>query len=93
VSGFFKSAVLGIVCFALGVAATLYYDTHRAVADNAKPAAAIQPAAPDPELAFASIKFAEEPLWAYGFDRPPLPGEKAAPQNPPPGDAAPSGCP
>ena len=23
------------------------------------------------------------PLWAYGFDRPPAPGEMAAPQNPP----------
>ena len=82
-SGFFKSAFLGIVCFALGVAATLYYDTHRAVADNAKPTATIQPAAPDPELAFASVKFTDEPIWAYGFDKTREVGEIAKPQNPP----------
>jgi cytochrome c553 len=29
------------------------------------------------------INFAEQPLWAYGFDRPPRPGEKAIPQTPP----------
>ena len=33
--------------------------------------------------AHASIDFEQEPLWAYGFERPPQPGEKAAPQAPP----------
>jgi cytochrome c553 len=40
-----------------------------------------------PELA---INFAEEPLWAYGFDKTPAPGEKARPQNPPNRDLRPN---
>jgi cytochrome c553 len=31
----------------------------------------------------AAIRFDHEPLWAYGFDTPPKPGDKALPQNPP----------
>ena len=31
----------------------------------------------------ADIRFDHEPLWAYGFDTPPAPGDKALPQNPP----------
>jgi len=79
-----KSAVLAIACFGLGAAATHYYDTRPATVpavENAKTPPA--PAAPDPELAFASIKFPEEPLWAYGFDKTREKGEIAKPQNPP----------
>jgi cytochrome c553 len=39
-------------------------------------------AAPSP-VPYASIHFEQEPLWAYGVERPPQPGEKAAPQAPP----------
>jgi cytochrome c553 len=49
--------------------------------ENAKTPPA--PVAPDPELSFASIKFPEEPLWAYGFDKTREKGEIAKPQNPP----------
>ena len=68
-----KSIVLGIVWFVLGSAVTRYYDTHRLTAlpvvDTAKPT--------DDKGAidFASIDYAHQPLWAYGFDRPPAPGE------------------
>jgi cytochrome c553 len=31
----------------------------------------------------APIDFSQEPLWAYGFEKPPAAGEKAQPQNPP----------
>jgi cytochrome c553 len=30
-----------------------------------------------------AIDFAEQPLWAYGFEQPPKPGETAVPQTPP----------
>ena len=36
-----------------------------------------------PPVPYESIQFEHEPLWAYGFERPPQPGEKAAPQAPP----------
>jgi cytochrome c553 len=38
---------------------------------------------PGPELAVAEPDLTGEPLWAYGFDAPAMPGEKAAPQAPP----------
>jgi len=81
VNRYVKSIVLGIVWFVLGSAVTRFYDTHRLTAlpvvDTAKPT--------DDKGAidFASIDYAHQPLWAYGFDRPPAPGEKAQPQNPP----------
>jgi len=73
---FAKPAALGIACFLLGAVVTRYYDTHRRTqpTETAKAPEAAQR---------AEIDFQNEPLWAYGFDRPPLPGEKALPQNPP----------
>src|SRR5205807_5507190 len=59
--------------FALGVAATRYYDARRA----ARSAAGTQQAALD------QVDLEHEPLWAYGFDKPAAPGEKAQPQAPP----------
>jgi cytochrome c553 len=71
--------LVGIVGFALGIGTQRYYDSRRApvtqTAETAKPAA-------QPEVAL-NINFEQQPLWAYGFDRPPAPGEKASPQNPP----------
>ena len=75
---FAKPAVLGIVCFLLGAVVTRYYDTHRRTPQPAETAKALAEAGQR-----AEIDFHNEPLWAYGFDRPPLPGEKALPQNPP----------
>jgi cytochrome c553 len=41
------------------------------------------PAPVDKGVDYSTINFARQPLWAYGFDRPPAPGERARPQNPP----------
>src|SRR5206468_2581560 len=52
---------------------------------TSQPVAIAKPAAePDKAAAnVAPINFDQEPLWAYGFEAPPAPGEKARPQNPP----------
>jgi cytochrome c553 len=75
-----RNVLFGIICFALGVAVTRYYDSRRLA--TPQPAETAKSAADNktPEL---SINFAQQPLWAYGFERPPLPGEKAQPQAPP----------
>jgi len=74
---FAKPAALGIACFLLGAVVTRYYDTHRR-------STSVETArAPAEAGKGVEIDFQDEPLWAYGFDRPPLPGEKALPQNPP----------
>ncbi len=66
-----------VASFLLGVAVTRYYDTHRGAPQP------VQIANAPEALKTAPIDFQNEPLWAYGFERPPLPGEKASPQNPP----------
>ena len=80
---YIRPIVIGIASFAVGAAATRYYDVHRLTApqtvQTVKPAE--QPN--KPETSVAAIDFTQEPLWAYGFDRPPLPDEKARPQAPP----------
>jgi cytochrome c553 len=78
-----------IVGFALGAAATRYYDVHRLPVPTtaSTPVPAPENKSVPPELA---INFAEEPLWAYGFDKTPAPGEKARPQNPPNRDLRPN---
>jgi len=78
-----------IVGFALGAAATRYYDTHRPAAPQTAgiPSPAVENKAAPQEPA---IDFAQEPLWAYGFEKPPAPGEKARPQNPPNRDLRPN---
>jgi cytochrome c553 len=74
VNSYIRSIVVGLACFAVGVALTRYYDVRR-----------LTPPAPGPAPAqtAAVINFDEEPLWAYGFEKPPMPGEKANPQAPP----------
>jgi len=72
---FVKTLMLGIVCFVLGAAVTRYYDTHRVA-----PPQTAQTAGPAEVL---KIDFENEPLWAYGFETPAKPGDKAQPQNPP----------
>ena len=48
-----------------------------------------EPRAPESSgVNVASINFEQEPLWAYGFDEPPKPGEKAQPQAPPTQESA-----
>jgi cytochrome c553 len=80
--------VLAVVCFALGIVSQRLYDAYRPAVRPAVPIAKA-PAAPDLHVAdntgvnVASIRFDHEPLWAYGFDAPPQPGDKAQPQAPP----------
>jgi cytochrome c553 len=84
-----RAVVLGILCFVLGAVAQRMYDARRPAVPTAPSAAKAptpsEPAAPPPVAAGPTtpINFDHEPLWAYGFEAPPKPGEKAAPQNPP----------
>jgi cytochrome c553 len=86
----FSVVVLALVCFALGAIAQRVYDARRPPGRQQ----AIQAVRPAPDtsspagedrggVAFEAIRFDHEPLWAYGFDKPPAPGEKALPQAPP----------
>jgi cytochrome c553 len=81
VKRYVRPLVLCIVCFALGVTVTRYYDIHRLTTPQV-----VQTVKP-PEAAKSTVEvaidFEHEPLWAYGFEKPPAPGEKALPQNPP----------
>jgi cytochrome c553 len=84
VKRYIRPIVLGIVCFALGSAAQRYYDIHRRITpvQTAKSPAEGGTSA-ESGVEVAAIQFGREPLWAYGFDKPRAPGEKASPQNPP----------
>ena len=83
---YIRTFVLGIAWFALGAAVQRYYDTHRLITPQP-----VQTAKSPEETGtsaenggdIAAIQFDQEPLWAYGFDNPRAPGEKASPQNPP----------
>ena len=77
------AVVLGLACFALGATFQRFYDARKA-------AEAARAARPAPEIAKdhgvvapPPIQFEHEPLWAYGFDTRPAPGDKAQPQAPP----------
>ena len=74
VSGF----VLGIVCFVLGAAVQRYYDSRRLTTSPAVRTAESRPESGTRAADVGAINFQDQPLWAYGFDRPPAPGEKAA---------------
>jgi cytochrome c553 len=83
-----RAAVLAIICFVLGAAAQRFYDARRPAPPP--PAQAVKPSGTDIRIAeekggvnAPAIQFDREPLWAYGFDTPPKPGDKAAPQAPP----------
>ena len=80
-------AVVGVICFVLGIVAQRVYESRRPPARPPVQAGAQPEAEPHaPESAgvnVASINFEHEPLWAYGFLEPPKPGEKAQPQAPP----------
>jgi len=72
--------VFGIVCFVLGAGFQHFYDLRRiqqAARVAPAPTAAPPETKPAPEVA---INFGNEPLWAYGFEAPPKPGDKASPQ-------------
>jgi cytochrome c553 len=81
VKRFVTSAVLGIACFGLGAAVQRYYDARRIPAPQQAQTAPTTPVADKPVA--VAINFDTEPLWAYGFDKLPAPGEQARPQAPP----------
>lgn len=71
---YLSTAVVGVVCFVLGVAFQKYYDSRLA-----PPPTADTSTAPQPEAA-PLIQFDREPLWAYGFDTTAKAGDTAPPQ-------------
>jgi cytochrome c553 len=80
--------VLGIACFTLGAAVQKLYDAYRPTKQPAQSAkvpleADTRGAEDKGGVTVAAIQFEREPLWAYGFDAPPKPGDKAQPQTPP----------
>jgi cytochrome c553 len=86
----FRVVAMALLSFALGAVAQRLYDAHRPQGGQQ----AAQAVKPPPEANLPStedkggvnleaIRFENEPLWAYGFDKPPAPGEKALPQAPP----------
>jgi len=74
--------ILGIACFALGAVVQRFYDMR--IGSRAASTAALPTGAPGPGRGgTVAVDFTNEPLWAYGFETHPAPGEKAAPQAPP----------
>jgi cytochrome c553 len=71
------------VCFALGIVSQRAYDGRRRAAGPPAPTAAAPVEGTAGTVNYASVDFASEPLWAYGFLEPPKPGDKAQPQAPP----------
>jgi cytochrome c553 len=84
-----SAVVLGVVCFVLGAAGQRFYDARRSTPSQtastvkSPPEGDTRVAESKGSVNLEAIRFDHEPLWAYGFDRPPAPGEKARPQNPP----------
>ncbi len=66
--------LVAIISFGLGIVAQQAYDRYRAPAAKGAQEAAAR--LPQPVV----VDFTKEPLWAFGFEGPPQPGEKAAPQ-------------
>jgi len=79
---------LALVCLVTGAGLQRCYDIQRQQSapaierSSTAPPPAVAPLAP-PAVPYGSIHFQQEPLWAYGFERPPQPGERATPQAPP----------
>ena len=81
---YLRAVVLGVACFALGAAFQRFYDARRAAAAEATRTSKTQPeiVSNKPPVS-PPIQFEHEPLWAYGFNTRPAPGDKAQPQAPP----------
>jgi cytochrome c553 len=82
---FLGTAVVGILCFGLGVAFQRYYDSRRAAAPRPAETRVADKSGADSKAAvhLPAIRFDREPLWAYGFEAPAQPGDKATPQGAP----------
>jgi cytochrome c553 len=68
--------IFGAFCLAAGAAMMRYYDLRHSPAPKPAVKETQTPAAPPVDLT-------REPLWAYGFEKPASPGDKAQPQAPP----------
>jgi len=81
-------ALVCILSFVLGIVAQRVYDARKTPGSGPPVQTARKPdtqprAAESASVNIAPINFEHEPLWAYGFDAPPKPGDKAQPQAPP----------
>ena len=70
------TALVGIVCFVLGIAFQRYSDSRRVPVQPAPD----RTAAAKHETA-AHVQYAREPLWVYGFETAARAGDKAPPQD------------
>jgi cytochrome c553 len=86
VKRFLSTAIVGIVCFGLGIAFQRYSDARRAPA----PATIESTATATPEPAKLSIEYDREPLWAYGFETVAKADDKAPAQAAPTRDLRPN---
>ena len=91
-----RAVVLGVTCFALGAVFQRMSDARRFAAPpvpvtiGSVPETDVRIAEDRKGVDFAAIRFDRQPLWAYGFDTPPNPGDKALPQAPPTRDLRPN---
>src|SRR5262245_28241093 len=76
----FGVAALCVVSFVAGILVTRVYDGRTATGGGPTAAPESTEASATSE---APVNFAGQPLWAYGFEEAPKPGEKASPQAPP----------
>ena len=83
--------VLALGCFVLGAVSQKLYDASRrpgppttgVVASKPSPGVGTEDKSAGSAIVPEPLDLAGEPLWAYGFDRPAAPGERAKPQSPP----------
>jgi cytochrome c553 len=76
-----STVVVAVVFFAFGVAFGRYYDwQRRGISPPVEPHATERAAVEHPAAGASSIQFDREPLWAYGFETPATPDDKAEPQ-------------
>jgi cytochrome c553 len=84
-----SALVFGVAGFALGAAVQTTYDTSRSVPTQTAQVNRSEPEGKAPVAADAGgttvpiERFRHAPLWAYGYQTPPAPGETALPQSPP----------
>ncbi len=83
-----RAIILSLACFATGAAVQKVYDIYRPPAGPARqalepPASANAENKERASVDAVPVDLTGEPLWAYGFDTPAKPGEKAKPQSPP----------
>lgn len=71
----FGSVILSLGCFALGIAVQRFYDLYGLAG-----LPYVQAPGEFSTRPIVSVDFTHQPLWAYGFETRPAPGEKASPQ-------------